>query len=513
MRLVAGVLALTLFAPFVRADDSDPPVRPAVTASARTRVPLRVVRVMPESHQALLFDRRRETHVLAEVGSTVQGYLVEDIADDEVVLSRDGSQIVLAAPAQPREQRHARDGDDRTATQRSDVAATPAPLDPYGEIRTVPAADADRGAGEPADPARADRVIEAGDGGVRVARAPTGVSAAPIEPGADGVRVARAPSTEPPIPAAASAPMVASSSALPTAGPASTPLTDGSPSALPMAGPASTPLSATPSGAPLAAEPANAPADHGAPTGASLGAPTPTSPSAPSPTSPSATSSIPANATSDTLLPTSSPTQPSSLGIIPADAPPAEARAATARPASTTGRAARARRPKAAGNRQAVDARALADILSADGPTRSTRSPRAPAELTPAAPADVATTPAAAPASTRATSEARTATPSSGAIVLSRAEVDAALGDFAALSTAIHAQFSDAGVIVSDVASGTIFQRAGLEAGDTITSINGARLRSLDDAANLYARAATASALSIQLLRGGKPVTLRVVIQ
>src|SRR5215470_10081264 len=109
MRLVAGVLSLALFAPFAHAEDPatppapapEPPASPASpgpSEGARTRVPFRVVRVMPETRQALLFDRSRNTHVLAEVGGKLDGYTIEDIDDETVSLRRDNQQVVLAAP-------------------------------------------------------------------------------------------------------------------------------------------------------------------------------------------------------------------------------------------------------------------------------------------------------------------------------------------------------------------------------------------------------------------------------
>jgi S1-C subfamily serine protease len=97
--------------------------------------------------------------------------------------------------------------------------------------------------------------------------------------------------------------------------------------------------------------------------------------------------------------------------------------------------------------------------------------------------------------------------------VISRGDLDRALADFAGLTAAVRGSFSAAGVTVESVGDGTIFQRGGLCAGDVITAVDGARLRSLDDAANLYARASTAKAMTVQIVRGGKPVTLRVVIQ
>ena len=97
--------------------------------------------------------------------------------------------------------------------------------------------------------------------------------------------------------------------------------------------------------------------------------------------------------------------------------------------------------------------------------------------------------------------------------MVSRADLEGALADFAALVAGVRASFSASGVAVQEVRAGTIFQRAGLRTGDVISSVDGVRLRSIDDAANLYARASTARAFTAQIVRAGKPLTLRVVIQ
>jgi type II secretory pathway component PulC len=535
MRLVAGVLALTLFAPLVRAEDTGTPARPSPSAAVRSRVPLRVVRVMPESHQALLFDRSRETHVLADVGATIHGYSVDAIDDDEVILSRDGTQIVLAAPAHPRERRRERDrdgGDDRDGARRADPVTDPAPIDPYGdgEPRAVTAPDTDaRGPGAPASPRRATGAIEAGDGGVRIARAPTGSPgpARPIEPGSDGVRVAQAPLEPEPAPSADRTRAPAPPDVRVAEAPPADPRSSGTPGA--PAGFSAAPSAGVPSASASGAPSANA---SGAPSVNASGASEAVSPITPSLESSASASLV---APSPAPPPTGAPSvaRPTgaaspdarSLGIVPTTSPPPEARSPEARladapvaapaPARPAGKTARAAKATKAG-RQALDARAFADGLSADRGSRS----RSPASASPpnAAASEAPTSPA-----VRTQSEARTApvvapgdAPAGApadAIVLSRGEVDSALADFAKLTAAIRASFSDTGVVVDDVRSGTIFQRAGLRAGDTITAIDGTRLRSLDDAANLYARAATARSLTVQLLRGGAPVTLRVVIQ
>ncbi len=407
MRLVAGVLALTLFAPFVRAEGTTAPAQakpsegPSEPSEEMThgKVPLRVVRVMPESRQALLFDRVRGTHVLAEIGGKLDGYVVENIDDDEVTLRFEGKQIVLAAPARGSNRRRDRDLTQGGAVhvrsaadaRPTDTASSdPTPVDPYGEapIRVVQAPGA-------AVAAAAARAIEPGEGGIRVVQAPSSENlpssgsaepARPIAAGDDGVRVVQAPGS---------------------------PAAHSDVSTTPVAS-MSTPVTSTPV------------------------------------------------------------TDRSAAPIRVVQAPQASGGAG-------------------APDKRTFDARAMAEMLTSGGRTPDVRAPAVAPEPRTAAPAS-----------------------SSGApdtVVLSRGEVDDALGDFSRLTAAIRGSFSASGVTVDAVGDGTIFQRAGLRAGDVITAIDGARLRSLDDAANLYARASTARAISAQIVRAGKPMTLHIAIQ
>jgi S1-C subfamily serine protease len=180
---------------------------------------------------------------------------------------------------------------------------------------------------------------------------------------------------------------------------------------------------------------------------------------------------------------------------VPPGAPAAAL--APAEPRPTEVREARAADAARAPDKQTADARALADILTADHPSRG---PRGPVEL---------------PAPTRG-AEVRTTAPSGSppgdAIAISRSDLDSALADFARLTAGVRGSFSANGVAIDSVGDGTIFQRAGLRAGDVVTSVDGVRLRTLDDAANLYARASTARAMTAQIVRAGKPITLHVVI-
>ena len=99
------------------------------------------------------------------------------------------------------------------------------------------------------------------------------------------------------------------------------------------------------------------------------------------------------------------------------------------------------------------------------------------------------------------------------ATLLTRTAVTAQLADFASLTSALQGVLTPTGVRLERVVDGSIFATAGLRAGDTIVSVDGKRLASLDDVAELYARAGATNAANIQLVRGGMPLTLRVLIR
>ncbi|HEU4613851.1 MAG TPA: PDZ domain-containing protein, partial [Kofleriaceae bacterium] len=112
-----------------------------------------------------------------------------------------------------------------------------------------------------------------------------------------------------------------------------------------------------------------------------------------------------------------------------------------------------------------------------------------------------------------ATSPATTTATSSATATLARGELDAALADFSTLAASFRATFTPAGLRFDTLRDGTLLTRIGLRKGDVITSIDGQPLRSLDDAANLYARASSLRAATIQVTRAGQPITLRVAIR
>ncbi|MEO7095058.1 MAG: PDZ domain-containing protein, partial [Polyangiales bacterium] len=97
--------------------------------------------------------------------------------------------------------------------------------------------------------------------------------------------------------------------------------------------------------------------------------------------------------------------------------------------------------------------------------------------------------------------------------VLSRSELNVALGDFNKLSGMLRGSFTKDGARLDSVAPNSVFAKAGLRAGDIVTAVDNAPIKSIDDAAELYVRAPQTRAANIQLIRAGKPMTLRVLMQ
>lgn len=336
MRLLAVLLLAGLTAPVLADEAKTPEPKPV-------KLGLRVVRVMPESHQALLYDKNRGTHVLVEVGKAIEGFTVQDIDDDEVTLAADGASIVLAAP----DQGWRKHGPARADREVPGIATPTKPADPYAPPPVT-------------------------------TNSPAPAEVAPVDPYGD-VRTVEAPkaidTTEPRVVSATGAPV--------TPAPAATP-------------PAAAPIAATP--------------------------------------------------------------------ITTAAAPPATAPAAPA-PITTAG--------------LQIDP-AVAVVIP---PTAEPAAPDAAPQ------------------------------PSELAIALVRADVAAALTDFGKLSTSAKGAFTPAGLRLDKLADGSLYVKAGLRPGDIVTAVDGKPLHSIDDAADLYARAGGLKAVTVLLVRGGKPLTLRVAIQ
>lgn len=376
MRLVVGLFAMFLTGSIARADEAKAPE--AKVETTRVKVPLRLVKVMTDSRQVLLFDKIKGTHVLAEVGQTIDGYTVDDIDEDEVTLvTASGKEIVLTAPP-PAPEAPAK----KPATRAPAKPPTLLPADPY------------------ADPA-----VEA-----------------PIDPYAE-------------------------------------------PAVRSVAAPAALPAILPPLGAdPLTAAPAadGSPADpYAVTTDARDAAPADPYAAAPPKKAPKPGKAAP---------------QVDVSGFVP---PGTSATAPVAKPAPDF----------------VTDALAdTADAAPAAAPVPKARpvvvAPPAPA-LDPDAPPAPVLTPT----------------------VLSRSELNVALGDFNKLSSMLRGSFTKDGARLDSVAPSSVFAKAGLRAGDIVTAVDNAPIMSIDDAAELYVRAPQTRAANIQLLRGGKPMALRVLIQ
>lgn len=69
------------------------------------------------------------------------------------------------------------------------------------------------------------------------------------------------------------------------------------------------------------------------------------------------------------------------------------------------------------------------------------------------------------------------------------------------------------GFRVVDIQSGSVFQDLGLEQEDIIQSVNGTPVRTVEEALNAYRTLRTADAFQVDLLRGGRVVTINFSIQ
>lgn len=224
----------------------------------------------------------------------------------------------------------------------------------------------------------------------------------------------------------------------------------------------------------------------------------------------------PADPYAGSAVPVSSPSA-ATPGPAPADPYAVEIREVTAPSAA----APLASAPGAAGLVDPYAAPTAPAPVPADPYAEEIREVKAPSWAAPAAasprpavaPAP-AVTPSPAPSRVASPTPAVAPAPAGGAApVLTRAEVDAALANFSALTVAFRASFAPDGVKVESVLDGSVFAKAGLRAGDVIASVEGRPLRSLDDVAALYARAGSLRAVTAQVVRGGKLLTLRVSIQ
>lgn len=449
MRFALSLASVLVLGSAAFADEATPPPAPAPAATpaaapAAKKLPLRVVRVLQDTQQALMFDKAKGTHVLVDIGKQIDGFTVTDIDEDSVTLTAEGGQQIVLAGPDPSWRGNGRHGAQKPAVAKTasadpeDPYAAAAPMDPYGD-------DGVRTAEAPATPAPSATAapITAGEGGVRTAVAPSGGAT-------DSVRSAEAPGTPAKVIVSAAIP----GSTIPTTVATSSTSTSTTPSTT-----TTTPATTTPS-TPIVA--AAAPVAE------------PVAARSAEPVAPIDNSSSAAWSTTPTA-----PVDPETAAIVAllTDSAPATT---TKAPAVKTP----AKATKANKNPKAKDQK-IASVSAAGTPAGA------------AVPATASPTPPAA----------------DGATIIAKADVTAALGNFSTLANAVRGSFSADGAHLDAVAPDSLFAKAGLQAGDTITTINNQPLRSLDDAATLYSRVGSIKSATIQVLRAGKPLALHLAIQ
>jgi S1-C subfamily serine protease len=99
-------------------------------------------------------------------------------------------------------------------------------------------------------------------------------------------------------------------------------------------------------------------------------------------------------------------------------------------------------------------------------------------------------------------------------MLIPRADLDRALGDFAALSQDVQVtQVPEGGFRLASVRAGSFFERIGLRPNDVVLRVDGRPINGVDDASAAYAWLRVTDRFSVEVLRNGRPMTLHYVIQ
>jgi hypothetical protein len=92
---------------------------------------------------------------------------------------------------------------------------------------------------------------------------------------------------------------------------------------------------------------------------------------------------------------------------------------------------------------------------------------------------------------------------------LSRREFDAAISDFSALGRDVQVTQAAEGVRVDEIAASSLPYRMGVRAGDVVLDVDGKKLRTMNDAAAIYARLMDADQFTVKVKRDTGIITLR----
>jgi len=138
MRFALSLASVLVLGSAAFAEEANPPPAPAPATTAAPaptkKVGLRVVRVLDDTHQALMFDKAKGTHVLVDIGKQIDGFTVTDIDEDTVTLTAEGGQQIVLAGPDPSWRGH---GEHRAAKPKAAAVKTAAatPEDPYASAR------------------------------------------------------------------------------------------------------------------------------------------------------------------------------------------------------------------------------------------------------------------------------------------------------------------------------------------------------------------------------------------
>jgi general secretion pathway protein C len=98
-------------------------------------------------------------------------------------------------------------------------------------------------------------------------------------------------------------------------------------------------------------------------------------------------------------------------------------------------------------------------------------------------------------------------------MLIPRADLDRELGDFAALSQDVQVtQQPEGGFRVAAVRQGSFFDRIGIRQNDVVLRVDGRTINGVEDASAAYAWLRVTNKFSVEVLRDGRPLTLRYVI-
>jgi hypothetical protein len=475
----------------VGAEGAEP--APAAAAQSRrpAKIPYRVVKLMAEKDQAIVYDRASGEHLLVQLGDDLGAFQVVDVDDEELVLWQDGREIVLtvdpSAPApvamlvhRPPQAAHHADSDADSDADADDGDA--------GSL-TATAPDVVSDTSSPAP-----TVVSATASALPTELAPTATPAPHVvsATAASAPMVSDTAASGPGVVSAtaASAPMVSDTAGLPPGAVSGT--------ATPLMDPYGVAAPAVVSAPPVvvaASGGASAPATLDPYAGATVVSAAPAS-ATPAVVS-AATISAPTLASNDGVPAAKEPGAPRVV-LAPPDQRASLAAAAVVDPYAEPGSAASTATTSASASASASSSTSTSTSASASASAEPAARTAAGA---PAGPVEAVGAPAAAAA--RAVELRTTVLP------LERAQLAAAVASFDKLAKDHGFERTPRGIRLNRVAPDSYAYGLGLRSGDLITAIDGAPLRGLDDAAAAYVGLDTATQLSFDVERGAAHGTLR----